>query len=465
MRSRWLVCVVLALFVVSAAMPAAAAEGDKMVRTKPGLDAVKVLNLACIALGCTVLFPLDTAPGQTQPSSLVLVRGLLTTVVSFVMSLLGIISIEPDRPVELAQTAAYDGDQASAAVLNELSRRDPMSYYGTTVWQGYLEQPASAIVGVRDAHCSSGLTGAGIVAVIDTGVDREHPALKPRLLEGYDFTGNKPGGGETLGVGQASAAVLNDVYWVNGSTAATIDQASAAVLNNPANAGFGHGTMVAGVVHLVAPEARIMPLKAFGNDGQGYTSDIIRSIHYAVHNGAKVINMSFSRPTSSPELKRAVEYATGRGVIAVASAGNDGRSAAVYPAAFGNVMGIASTSNVDTRSTFSNYGTTNVWVAAPGEGIITTYPGGGFAATWGTSFAAPFVAGAAALLVALKASATNSQVTSVVAKAKRLTSDLNNGRLALDQAILAGRALWPTAPVQAAPATCSSWGSDWTPAQ
>jgi subtilisin family serine protease len=465
MRSRWLVCLVLALFVVSAAMPAAAAEGDKIVRTKSGLDGWKVINSVCALLGCTVLLSLDTAPGQTQPSSLFLVRGLVTTVVNLLLSLLGVVSIEPDRPVELAQAAPYDGDQASAAVLNELWRRDPMSYYGTTVWEGYLEQPASAIVGVRDAHCDSGLTGAGIVAVIDTGVDAEHPALKPRLTAGYDFTRNAPGGGETAGVGQASAAVLNDVHWVNGSTAAAVDQASAAVLNDPDNAAFGHGTMVAGVVHLVAPEARIMPLKAFRNDGQGYTSDILRAIYYATLKGAKVINMSFSRPTSSPELKRAVDYATGRGVIAVASAGNDGSSAAVYPAALGNVMGIASTSNADTRSSFSNYGSANVWVAAPGEGIITTYPGGSFAATWGTSFAAPFVAGAAALVVDMRATATNAQVASAVSKAKRLTSDLHYGRLALDQTIAAARVLWPAAHRQRLPESCYSSGVDWTRAQ
>src|SRR5688500_2276283 len=146
MRSRWLVCVVLALFVVSAAMPAAAAEGDKIVRTKSGLDGLRGVNSLCALLGCSVLFPIDTAPGQTQPSSLFLVRGLVTTVVNLVLSLLGVLSIEPDRPVTLAQASPYDGDQASAAVLNELYRRDPMNYYGTTVWEGYLEQPASGIV-------------------------------------------------------------------------------------------------------------------------------------------------------------------------------------------------------------------------------------------------------------------------------------------------------------------------------
>jgi thermitase len=457
--------VVLALFVGSAAMPAAAAEGDKIVRTKSGLDGLTVINAACELLGCTVLLSLDTVPGQTQPSSLFLVRGLVNTVVDLLLSLLGLVSIEPDRPVTLAQAAPYDGDQASAAVLNELWRRDPMTYYATTVWEGYLAQPASGIVGVSDVHCASGLTGAGIVAVIDTGVDAEHPALKPWLTAGYDFTRNAPGGGETAGVGQASAAVLNDVHWVNASTAAAVDQASAAVLNDPGNAAFGHGTMVAGVVHLVAPRARIMPLKAFRNDGQGYTSDILRALYYAVHKGAKVVNMSFSRPTSSPELKRAIDHATQRGVIAVASAGNDGQSAAVYPAALGNVMGIASTSNEDIRSSFSNYGRTNVWVAAPGEGIITTYPGGTFAATWGTSFAAPFVAGAAALLVDMRATATNTQVASAVSKAKRLTSDLSYGRLALDQTIAAGRVLWPAFRRHRLPESCHSSGIDWMRAE
>lgn len=376
--------------------------------------------------------------------------------------LLGVQSIEPDRTLTLAESSYVD--QASAAVVN-LSLREPMDYHGATVWQGYLEQQASGIVGVRDAHCGFGLTGSGIVAVIDTGADLEHPALKPRLVEGYDFLRNSPGGGETSGSDQASAAVVNEVNWVNASTIAVVDQASAAVVNDPDNQAFGHGTMVAGVINLVAPTARIMPLRAFGPNGVGYTSDVLRAIYYATHKRAKVVNMSFSRPSPSPELKLAIEYATERGLIPVASAGNNGSTTAVYPAALGSVMGVASTSNEDVRSWFSNYGKTNVWMAAPGEGIMTTYPGATYAATWGTSFSTPFVSGAAALLVDMQATATNKQVSSVVSNAKKLASDLNYGRLDLYKAILAARALWPNAPIQVPVDSCYSAGVDWTAAQ
>jgi thermitase len=205
-------------------------------------------------------------------------------------------------------------------------------------------------------------------------------------------------------------------------------------------------------------------LKAFTADGQGYTSDILRAIYYATQKGAKVLNMSFSRPTSSPELKRAIDNATSRGLIAVSSAGNDGQSTLVYPAAYDNVIGVASTSNSDVRSSFSNYGYNLVWVAAPGEGIITTYPYGSFAAAWGTSFSTPIVSGEAALLVGMQGGATQSQVASAVSKAKLLTSDLHYGRIDLYQAVKAGRSLWPSAPYSAVPASCASDSVDWTEA-
>jgi thermitase len=240
-----------------------------------------------------------------------------------------------------------------------------------------------------------------------------------------------------------------------------LDQATAAVLDDSTLADFGHGTMVAGVVHLVAPTAHIMPLKAFASDGTGYTSDIIRAIVYAARSGANVLNMSFSRRTPSPELERAIDNAASVGVIAVASAGNDGRPTLMYPAAYDNVMGVASTADDDARSSFSNYGSNLVWVAAPGEGIVTTYPWGTFAGAWGTSFSAPMVSGAAALLVGLESTATYDQVSSAVADAQPLTADLGYGRLDLYQAVSAGRGLWPSAAESPIPDTCDSTHVDW----
>jgi hypothetical protein len=466
MRTKWLVCLVLAVFLASLAAPAAAAQGDRIVRTKSS-DGLPIISSVCKLLGCTVLLSLDTTPGSTAPSSLFLVRGLVDSVLTFTLSLLGLASVEPDLPVGLAQDASWTSSQASAAVLDQLWNRVPVTYYGTTAWEGYLQQPANDIVRLRDTHCGLRETGAGIVAVIDTGVDPSHPTLMPLLVGGYDFTRNVGGGSETAdtSLGQASAAVLDGVYEVNSSTLAVVDQASAAVLDGSGYAAFGHGTMVAGVVHLAAPTAKIMPLKAFAVDGTGYTSDILRAIYYATQKGAKVLNMSFSRPTSSAELKRAIDNAVAKGLIAVASAGNDGSSSAVYPAAYDNVIGVASTSNADTRSSFSNYGAKDVWVAAPGEGIITTYPWGGFAAVWGTSFSAPYVAGEAALLVGMSSGASNSQVASAVSHAKRLTTDLNYGRVDFYQGVQAGRALWPYAPKSPVPDTCTTSGVDWSEIQ
>ena len=159
--------------------------------------------------------------------------------------------------------------------------------------------------------------------------------------------------------------------------------------------------MVAGIVHLVAPTARIMPLKAFSADGTSRTFDIVRAIYYAVDHGARVINLSFSASMASNEIARAINYATDRGVICVASVGNLGSEVVVYPGGFRNVVGVASTNsaNPPVRSSFSNFGDALVSLAAPGEAIITTYPGGAYAAAWGTSFSTPIVAGAAALLV------------------------------------------------------------------
>jgi subtilisin family serine protease len=294
-----------------------------------------------------------------------------------------------------------------------LSDRRMVSFYGDRVWIGFARQPATRLVGLLGAR-TRGTTGAGVVAVIDSGVDVAHPALRGALVEGYDFTR------DVLGVPHE----MNDVdvetarrLSLSGSTTAFLDSSTRPVpLNQYAVAGlsgsttafldagklpqgFGHGTMVASLVRLAAPTARIMPLKAFDADGRSNTFDILRAIYHAADRRVQVVNMSFSMQQSSPELERAIRYAADRGVALVSAVGNDGNEIDVYPASLAAVIGVASTSLEDRRSPFTNYGSPLVSLAAPGEGVVAAYPGGNYATVWGTSFSAPLVAGALTLLV------------------------------------------------------------------
>ena len=466
MRSKTLAMVVLAVHLGASVSPVSAGQGDSIVRIKPGYNGPSAIAAICNLLGATVVVALDVLPGETG-GSLFLVRNVpvISWLLNLTLGTLGLGSIEPDQPVTLADGNPFRTDQASASVLDELWRGDPKAYYGTPSFQSYLEQPAGEIVAVRHTHCGLRATGGGIVAVIDTGVDIQHPTLAPHLVAGYDFTRNVGGGNERLDVNQASASVLDEVYGVNPATMAGVDQASASVLDDPSRAAYGHGTMVAGVIHLVAPTARIMPLKAFDASGAGYTSDVIRALHYAAMNNAKVVNMSFSRPTASNELKRALDFAASRGAVLVAAAGNTGTTSLRYPAAYSNVIGVASTRNDDTRSSFSSYGSGLVSLAAPGEAIITTYPYDTFAAAWGTSFATPFVSGAAALVAGIQPSATPSQVTSLLSNAKYIGSSMGSGRLDLEDAVQAARDTWPSGALSLIPQTCYQGGIDWTDLQ
>ncbi|PYU75955.1 MAG: hypothetical protein DMG52_06320 [Acidobacteria bacterium] len=321
-----------------------------------------------------------------------------------------------------------------------MSDRSSVPYGGTNVWNSYANQTATGIVEVQTAQTAFNVTGTGVVADIDTGVDPGHPALQGVLLAGYDFTRNQPGGSEMTDLNPSdfptfppqSCATCQPAT-VNQSTAAVLDQSTAAVLDGSPYAAFGHGTMVMGIIHLVAPTAQLLPLKAFHADGTAALSDILRAIYYGVQNGANAINMSFDIKTSSTELQKALDYANQQGVMCAASAGNDGVQEIVYPAALqSDVMGVASTSDQDTRSSFSNYGNAIVWVAAPGEAIVSTYPFSSYAAGWGTSFSAPFVSGGAALLHNLRTTFVQSQAATAVAHAVPLVdSGMGNGRLDL----------------------------------
>ena len=354
---------------------------------------------------------------------------------------LAVAAVEPNLDLVISETPpGLQLNQSTASILDALANPTVIPFFRTMVLSSYVNQPAAVLIRVANTQ-KFFATGAGIVAVIDTGVDPNHTALTGSLVPGYDFTRDLPGiPSEFADLSQSTASILDQstasildqriIVALNQSTASILDQSTASILDTTqVPQAFGHGTMVAGIIHLVAPTAQIMPLKAFKVDGTSNLFDIMRAIYFAVDHGAKVINMSFSMVNSSPELTRAINYAAGHGLICVSSAGNTGKETLVFPAGYRNVMGVASTSNLDVRSTFSNFGHSLTFMTAPGEGIITTYPGKHYAAGWGTSFSTPFVAGTAALLVQTQLAITPGQAFKVLAHAKPLTSDLGWGRL------------------------------------
>jgi subtilisin family serine protease len=429
MKRYFVVCAVLMLSLLAA--PAAQAETRLIVRDSLGLSG---LNLTCLLLGCQVKQSIGDPQGQlfvvTFPSLLDPVTALLRLNLQ-----LGIASVEIDQTVNTQ--AAYAGPPPSY-----LTDKTPTSYYGATVWHGYLAQPGNKLIRTSSTQSTFNVTGSGVtVAVIDTGVDPTNPVLQNVLVSGYDFTRNANGGSEKSDVSTSPDLSQPQSAQVNQRTVAVLDQRTVAVLDSSPYSAFGHGTMTAGVVHLVAPQAKIMPLKSFKADGTGYDSDILRAIYYAVKNGAKVLNMSFDYPTYSPELANAIKYANGKGVVSVASAGNDGQKVSVYPAALPSVIDIASTSNSDIQSVFTNYGAPPVWIAAPGEGVMTTYPWGTYAAGWGTSFSAPFASGTAALMLGANGNCTSSKVAPGLAQAVSISNpQLGYGRLDTYRAVQACRA-------------------------
>jgi subtilase family protein len=431
MKRAFRLLILLLLALTLSGTPASAAGTRIIVRVSGGLLQIKTI---CTLLGCSVNYGLGDPNGQVF---LITTTTSLLSPLSFLNTLqiqLGVIDAELDL-----KGSVQDGTTWAPAPLSDST---PVNYYGSTVWHGYVNQPASQIVRLADTQAAYGVDGNGIVAIIDTGIDPTHPVLQSVVLPGYDFTRNKSGADEKGDVQQSTADVLDGSgpTYVNASTLGVIDQSTADVLDSTQYQAFGHGTMVAGIVHLVAPRAQILPLKAFSADGTGYTSDAIRAIYWAVKSNARVVNMSFSFANSSKEFASALTYANKNNVISVAAAGNDGMNVAVYPAGYtSSVMGVASTSNTDTRSSFSNYGTPQVYVAAPGEWIVTTYPWGTYAASSGTSFSAPFVAGAAALILDVNSGATESNAAQAIGNAKFISSDLGKGRLDLYQAIAAWR--------------------------
>ena len=290
-------------------------------------------------------------------------------------------AFDTTNPTPITPAPADPGPVAAAPIV-----ADPM-------FPSQWNMPA---VGVPDAWSTS--LGAGVVvAVIDTGVDATHPDLAGRVLPEIDLLPEVTPAPEQNAHGTRVASLI---------------------------AGGLDGVGMTGV----APQSGILPVSALDPTGFGDSSTVARAIIAAADAGARVINLSLGGPDPDPVLDEACAYAFAKGAVVVAAGGNSYASGnrAQYPAASPHVLGVASTDGAGNPSAFSNTGP-HIDLAAPGEDILAAIPGGGYSTESGTSFSAPHVSGAAALVLSANPTLSAAEAASVI-QSTALDDLSGNGR-------------------------------------
>jgi len=247
---------------------------------------------------------------------------------------------------------------------------------------------------------------SSVIALIDSGFDTDHPDLDSSSLWVNIVEMN----GEP-GIDDDGNGFIDDYHgwdWIDN--------------DNVANDELGHGTHVGGSIVAktdnyigisgVAPHVKIMPLRILREDGKGEISDLVDALAYALRKGVKIANLSLVSYYNSPPLAAAVEIAHNEGLLMVAATGN--LSSRVYwPAAYPETLAVTATGNNDAWASFGNFGQ-EVDIAAPGVDIISTYIGGEYHRTSGTSMATPYVSALAALIASLRPDLTHTEIRETI---------------------------------------------------
>lgn len=258
------------------------------------------------------------------------------------------------------------------------------------------------------------------IAVVDSGIDYYHPELKNQFMinkqedlngngtfEPWDYREIRNGlSGDFNGIDEDGNGYVDDVI---GYDFVDLDFVHFGDWRSPdpiPDDEAGHGTSVASIIVAegnnnigmvgLANQSKVLNVRAFDITGNGETDDIANAIIYAAIRRVDIINMSFGDYFNSKLLEDAIKFASSMGCIMVASAGNDDKATPHYPSDYKEVVCVGSVNKNGKRSSFSNWGT-NLSLMAPGEDVITCESGGGYSASNGTSFSAPFVTAAIAL--------------------------------------------------------------------
>ena len=330
------------------------------------------------------------------------------------------VAMASDLGLDTTLRVRYAKAEAPDAVAKRLSRLKEVAWAEPNRWREaaivpndpqFAAQWGLTRIGCPDAWDHTTGDPAIVVAIVDTGVDLNHPELAPLLLAGQDLVDFPPGSVPKPG-------------WVFEGDFTGVD----AIPQDE----VGHGTHVAGTVCCasnngvgvagVAWNVRLLPVKVLARvretatnvvSGSGSAVHIAAGIRWAVDNGARVINMSLGGYGDTTVEREAVAYAVSRGVVVVAAMGNDNTNTPHYPSAYPGVVAVGATDSADRRASFSNFG---AWidVAAPGVGIQSTYWDDTYASLSGTSMASPHVAGVAALVLSRNNALTADQVANII---------------------------------------------------
>jgi subtilisin family serine protease len=335
-----------------------------------------------------------------------------------------------DLGLEGTLRVRYAAAEDPQAVADRLSGLDGVAWAEPSRWREtfattpndpqFASQWGLNRIGCPDAWDLTTGDPAIVVAVVDTGVDLNHPELASLLVPGQDLV-------------DFTAGSIPQPGWVFEGDYTGVDPVPQDEV--------GHGTHVAGTICClsnngtgvagVSWNVRLLPVRVLARvretssgrvSGLGSSANIAAGIRWAVDNGARVINMSLGGSGDAMVEREAVAYAVSKGVVVVAAMGNDNTTAPSYPAAYPDVIAVAATDSSDHRASFSNRGP-HIDISAPGVGIVSTYWDDTYATLSGTSMASPHVAGVAALVLSRNHALTAAQVGNILRTTARPLRD------------------------------------------
>lgn len=358
---------VIVLLVVAALLPVAPAQAQATL-TDAGALLIRFQPETTPAEQATVLASLDVRPVGWLPQA-------------------NVVQVAPNHAGAVIASAALNAVapyveyvEADVTVTGDLAPNDTAFTVASQVYgQTIVEAPHAW-------DLSTGISNT-IIAILDSGINREHPELAGRVLAGHDFINGDDDPADDHGHGTHVAGI------------------AAAALNN------GQGS--AGI----CPQCMILPVKVLDSGNKGTWGSVAAGIYYAVDQGARAINLSLGATVSSRTLEEAISYAEAHDVLVVASAGNAASTTPYYPAALPYVIAVGATNDSDVQWPLSNEGD-HLDLSAPGYRIYSTYhdlaQNDGYALMSGTSMASPFVTGLVGLLASFDATLTGTQIYDIM---------------------------------------------------